>query len=60
MELKNCPFCGSDKIAVTSVFSRTHEYDLSSVECGNCLARSGSALEDNQAVILWNIRSEDK
>lgn len=51
-ELKSCPFCGCDKVKVTSVFEGSPYYVL----CTKCKAHSSIFHTIETAVAAWNRR----
>jgi hypothetical protein len=57
--LKNCPFCNSDNIKLESNNDPYYPEDFTfSIICDDCLAMGGKANSQNQAKVLWNMRSE--
>lgn len=56
MEIKPCPFCGSEKVSLGSCLEK-----LQQVECINCGANGPCVDSANKAVFLWNFaqRKED-
>ena len=49
MEIKPCPFCGSEKVSLGSCLDK-----LQQVECINCGANGPCVSSANKAVWLWN------
>lgn len=52
-ELKPCPFCGSDRLAI-----EVGEDGICHAECLNCFGRTGSCEGKGKAVSAWNRRAE--
>ena len=51
-KLKPCPFCGSEAKLANAV---AHY-----VRCDTCMAFGPTALDDTEAIKLWNTRKEEK
>lgn len=64
--LKQCPFCGGNKLKLDSKNSRVFDMELRrkvdkptySVRCSKCFARGGTSKDKNQAIVNWNTREE--
>ena len=56
MELKPCPFCGSQDIGLWTSYG--YEY-LNYVWCGGCGAKTESFPEEAQAIEAWNRRADN-
>ena len=57
MELKHCPYCGSNKI-ITNGEDDELGYYYYIIECENCGARTDKADDEEEAILLWNNRKE--
>ena len=57
IKLKNCPFCGSDKISY--VLSNYFTPSLCYVQCKNCFV-STNPVEQKEAAKIWNRRIRGK
>ena len=57
MEIKHCPFCGSEKVSLGSCLEKLYQ-----VECMNCGANGSCVASAKKAVWLWNfaLRKESK
>ena len=59
-ELKPCPFCGADEVALETTQTSTNDEWMAQVVCGHCCARGGNyicpELEEakQDAVDNWN------
>ena len=55
MELKPCPFCGSQKIG-SEVKTDSIGIELPMILCHNCGCRTQRWLSINEAIDAWNLR----
>lgn len=55
--MKPCPFCGNDKIKLSSYFQR--DPDLFWMSCDKCRARGSYSRTKQGAVIGWNTRIDE-
>ena len=59
-ELKPCPFCGSEDIAVWESHSRFSSWSSSHfAQCNSCCATSDAFKTMEEAIEAWNRRAED-
>ena len=52
MELKPCPFCGSDKIIISN-------WGMWRCWCSHCLANTADMIYKKDAIEAWNRRTND-
>lgn len=60
IELKTCPFCGSEADIFTSDEVGYLGNDRYTVKCGNCFCGTGHYKDPVRATEAWNKRVNDK
>ena len=62
-KLKPCPFCGSKWTQVRYInnpFDKNHVYGGYRGECTDCFVSTKSCLTEDEAIKLWNMRTESE
>lgn len=56
-ELKPCPFCGSDRIALDEEYNEIIKEPMYRVECWNCGGTGCDTYDKDKAIKAWNQRA---
>lgn len=56
-DLANCPFCGSDKVKITSISKGASKGSYYQGLCNKCYARGPKTSDEQEAIYKWNERA---
>ena len=59
-QMQHCPFCGSDKVKITSIRKKSEGVTYYQGLCNKCYARGPKKHTELEAVKAWNIRDYTK